>query len=99
MSYIRPRGSVGAAWTARKEAKRGEKNETALPEEEVNANSMCRAMFTVDNLGKIQDSCDHEKKKSRDGSCGSVYETENKAASSMQETRRHALFQWSSAQE
>ena len=89
MSYIRPRGSVEASWTARKEAKRGGKNEIALPEEEVNADSMCRAMFTVDNL----DSCDHEKMKSRDGSCGSVYETENKAASSMQGTRRHALFE------
>ena len=34
MSCIRPRGSVGAAWQTRKEAKTGGKNERALPQDE-----------------------------------------------------------------
>ena len=56
--YIQPCGSLGVAWTAEEEAKSVRKNETALPKEEVEADSIGNAMFTVNNVGKIQDSCD-----------------------------------------
>ena len=43
---------------------------TALPKEEAKTDSIGNAMFTVDNLGKVQDSCDFEKKKIGKGSGG-----------------------------
>ena len=63
MPCIRPRGSVGAAWTTRKDAKTGGKNETAFPKEDVKTDSIGDAIFTVNNVGTIQDSCDLKKKK------------------------------------
>ena len=47
VSGIRPRGSVGASWRTRKEAKTGGKDETALPKEKVKADSIADAVLAV----------------------------------------------------
>ena len=82
MSYIRPCGSVGAAWTARKEAKSGGKNKTALPKEEVKGDSIGDAMFTVKILGKIQIL------RERRSAYGRAI------LSTRQRTRRQSLLEW-----
>jgi len=64
-------------------AKTGGKKETALPKKEVKADGIGHAMFIIDNLGKIQDSYDLEKKKIGEGSYGSVCKAKNKATSSI----------------
>ena len=83
MSGVRPRGSVGAAWQGRKEAKTGGKDETALPKEEPKADTVGDTALTVDCVIRTQNSCELEGKKIFKGSGGSVYETANKDAGSV----------------
>jgi len=64
-------------------AKTGAKKESTLPKKEVKADGIGHAMFIIDNLGKIQDSYDLEKKKIGEGSYGSVCKAKNKATSSI----------------
>ena len=65
MSGIRPRGSVGAAWQTSREAKTGEKEETAFSKAKVKANSIGDAMPAVNNKVKSRDGCELKKKRIR----------------------------------
>ena len=55
------------------------KDETALPQEKVKADSVGDAMLSVDDVCKSRDCCELERKKISKESDGSVYGTENEA--------------------
>ena len=54
-----------SAWQTRREANTGGNNETALPKEEVKADSIGDATLAVNNVGLTKDSREFEKKKKK----------------------------------
>ena len=66
----------------------GGKDETALPKEKVEADSVGGAMLSVDDVGMSRDRCELERTKISKVSDGSVHKTENEARSQARHIHR-----------
>ena len=78
MSGIRPRGSVGVAWQAMKDAQMVE--ETKQPLLRRNRKATVLAMLgSLSTTDKTQNGCELDEKKICEGLCGSAHATEGKA--------------------